>query len=369
MKAVQNKIKVAILGTRGIPNRYGGFEQCAEKIAFYLGKKGHQITVYNPPSHPYNIKSWNGIKIEKILFKEWRFTYVNLFLYDYISLKHALSQDFDIILELGYSPCSLFYFLKKNKQAKIVTNMDGLEWKRGKWNIWARKTLQFSETLAVRKSDALVTDNPGIRDYLMNKYKKDSHYIPYGAEFINPPGEEGLKEYQLEKYKYFLMIARLEPENNIEIVLDGYLTSGSEEPFIIVGPETTKYSNLLKKKYQKFPNIKFFGGIYDFQKLTLLRQYTRIYFHGHSVGGTNPSLLEAMASNAFIVAHHNIFNKNVLGANGIYFSDKKKVTDIIHTYCEEERDKFIINNRKKIKKEFSWEKVAEKYLRLFRKLA
>ena len=110
MKPLLEKIKIAILGTRGIPNRYGGFEQCAEKIALYLGQKGHQITVYNPPSHPDNIKSWNGVKIEKIFFKEWRFTYVNLFLYDYISLKHALSKDFDIILELGYSPCSLFYF-------------------------------------------------------------------------------------------------------------------------------------------------------------------------------------------------------------------------------------------------------------------
>ena len=328
---------------------------------------GHDVTVYNPSSHPFDGNIWKGVNIKKIPFR-WRFEYLNLICYDYLCLKHALNQDFDVILELGYSPCSIFYYIKNNKKAKIVTNMDGFEWKRNKWSFLIKKFLLFTEMLAVKKSDALISDNLHIKNYLMTKYRKQSHYIPYGATLIKSPDEKELKDFCLEKFRYYLIIARLEPENNIEVVLDGYLLSRSKDPFIVVGPDVTRYSKLLKKKFRNSPNIRFLGGIYDSNKLNVLRWNSKIYFHGHSVGGTNPSLLEAMATNVYIVAHDNIFNRNVIGSNGSYFSTKEEISTYIKDYHAGMQNEQIIHNRKKIEKEFRWENVAQKYIKLFKKL-
>jgi len=358
-------MKIAILGTRGIPNNYGGFEQCAEKLALSFVEKGNEVTVYNPASNPYKKKSWNKVRIKKIFYNEKKLKFLNLFLYDYLCLKDAVKQDYDIILELGYSPCSLFYYLKKNRNAKIVTNMDGFDWKRSKWNWVAKKILKHSEKLAVKKSDALVADNPGIGDYIFKKYGINSCYIPYGAELFSSSDKKVLKDYNLKKYGYYILISRLEPENNIETILDGYIMSEAKEPFILIGPVQNKYCRFLKEKYGNFKNIRFLGGIYNYETLCNLRSNSKLYFHGHSVGGTNPSLLEAMTAGSFIVAHNNIFNKYVLGSNGFYFSNKFEISEIIINYNDKFRKEYIKNNMDRIKKEFSWKIVSDKYLKLF----
>lgn len=361
-------MKIAILGTRGIPNRYGGFEQCAEKVAQYWKEKGHDVTVYSPPGNPYTKELWKGVKIKKIFFKESKLEFLNLFFYDFLSLKDAVNRDFDIILELGYSPCALFYYLKKKKVVKIVTNMDGFEWKRSKWNYLIKKFLKFTERLAVKKSDALVSDNPVIRDYILDRYGLFSYYIPYGAELVKAPNEKDLVAFNVKKYMYYLMITRLEPENNIEVALDGYLKSESSDPFLIIGPNTNKYSKVLRKKYQYYERIRFLGGIYDIKILTVLRWFSKIYFHGHSVGGTNPSLLDAMSSYAYIASHDNTFNRNVIGINGIYFSNKQDILSIIKNYKVKDRMDYTVSNRKVIEQYFTWDAVSDIYLKLFKEL-
>ncbi len=358
-------MKIAILGTRGIPNNYGGFEQNAENLSVHWVKKGHEVVVYNTDEHPYKQKEWNGVKIKHIFARESKLGIWGTCIYDFLCLKDAISEDFDIILNMGYVPSALFFSLKKRTKAKFVTNMDGLEWKRAKWNNFLKKFIKFCERRAIILSDALISDNLGIRDYYMMVYDKNSYYIPYGATLFNDPDEKILEKFSLKKFSYYMLVARLEPENNIETILDGYVMSRASEPFIVVGRTNTKFGRYLTKKYMNNHKIEFVGAIYDYSVLSTLRWYSKLYFHGHSVGGTNPSLLEAMASNAFIAAHENPFNRYVLGNDAFYFKTTKDVASIIRRYNDDFREVFIHNNRRKIKEIYNWEKVSEDYLRVF----
>ncbi|MEN8154318.1 MAG: DUF1972 domain-containing protein [Acidobacteriota bacterium] len=361
------KLKIAILGTRGIPNNYGGFEECAARLSVNLVKQGHAVTVYNPDTHPFEGDEWEGVKIKKIFFKENIFRFLGVFIFDYLSLKDAVKNGNDIILELGYSPASLFYNLNKRGKAKIVTNMDGLEWKREKWNFLTRKLLKYFEKRAVKKSDALVSDNIGIKDYLVSEYNADSCFIPYGADLSAVFDESVLTSSGLKKGEYFLSIARLEPENNIETILDGYKESNSNYPFVVIGPLKTGYAGFLVKKYKNEMNIKFMDGIYDQNTLINLRHFCRLYFHGHSVGGTNPSLLEAMSVGTPIAAHENIFNRSVLGGSAYFFSSSDDVKKNISDHDADVFTRFSESNIEKITKVYNWVKISDEYLKIFYK--
>ncbi len=370
--AAERRLKIAILGTRGIPNRYGGFEQTAEKLSIRFVKKGLSITVFNPAEHPYKAKTWNGVKIEKIKSMENKLGPAGTLAYDLVSFQKALRMNFDIIIEMGY-PAAIYYWLKHilNPSVKIITLMDGLEWKREKFNTPARLLLKIMENAAIRLGDVAVADNPGIKEYLENKYKKKIPFIPLGAELFHNPQEEFFNEYHLQKFSYFILVARLEPENNIEMILDGYVKANVQKiPFIVVGGTETKHGRYLTEKYRNYSSIKFVGPIYDQTKLSSLRWYSRLYFHGHSVGGTNPSLLEAMASNALIAAHDNPFNKNILESEGFYFSSSDDIAKIIRNSDElqNKRKEFTLKNREKIEKIYNWDIIAEQFIQLFEEL-
>jgi glycosyltransferase involved in cell wall biosynthesis len=361
-------MKIAILGTRGVPNNYGGFEQCAEKLSAYIAKKGHDATVYNPSDHVYEKHEINGVKIKYIFSNEKLFSFFNVFIFDYLCLKDAKDK-YDLILELGYHPASIFYYLKEKYKTKIITNMAGMEWKRSKWNYFTRKFIKYCELLAVKKSNAIITDNLGIMDYFLKEYGKESYEVAYGAELYNNPKIQYIEKYGLKKNKYYLMIARFQRDNNFEMILNGFTTSGAPEPFVIIGDHTNTYGKYLKKKYNQHRSIKFLGGIYNYDVLSSLRWFSKLYFHGHSCGGTNPSLLEAMASNAYIAAHNNPFNRNVLEYNAIYFSSSDDVSSIICKNEDGNRAEKIKKNREKIKNIYNWDKIFEEYLQIFEKVA
>jgi glycosyltransferase involved in cell wall biosynthesis len=362
----KNKLRIAILGTKGIPNNFGGFEQCAEKLGLSAAAKGHEVTVYNPIDHFYKEETWNSIKIKRIYSNEKRFNFFNSFIIDYLSLSDAVKCNYDVILELGYSPCALFYYLKKsNTKAKIITNMAGMEWKRSKWNTLAQKTIKLSEKLAVKYSDILISDNPGIKNYYWREYGENSIYIPYGAELFDSPEKKYLEKYDVKEYSYYMQVARFQPDNNFGMVLDGYLKSGSIEPFLVVGNHSNDYGVYLKKKYKNMKSIKFLGGIYDYNVLSSLRWFSKLYFHGHSCGGTNPSLLEAMASSAYISAYSNGFNNTILGEHAFYFKDSEEVANLISYFTKKYRKAFVSENREKIRDIYNWEMVSEQYLNVF----
>lgn len=363
-------MKIAILGTRGIPNNYGGFEQFAEIISVELVKRGHKVVVYNPHFHPYKENEFKGVQIKRAYSPENIIGAAANFIYDFICFKDALKQDFDIILECGYHSNAPSYYLKRKKhKAVLITNMDGIEWKRSKWGGFTKWLIRKLEKIAVDKSDVLVSDNIGIQEYYRKEFNKESVFIAYGANPIYEYDKTKIGQYSLKENEYFLLIARLEPENNIETILDGYVLSKSEYPFIVIGNHNTKYGNFLKNKYQG-KNIRFIGGVYDKNMLDNLRCYSRVYFHGHSVGGTNPSLLEAMASNAFIAAHNNPFNKYVLENNALYFNNPEDVKNIINNYnteTESQKQIFKENNIKTIATKYSWNNITDMYENLLLK--
>ena len=250
--------------------------------------------------------------------------------------------------------------------------MDGLEYKRTKFNKWTRKFLFWEEKKAVQHSAFLIADNLGIRDYYKEKYGKESEYLAYGADIYSDYDAKYLTEYNLVPNKYNLLIARLEPENNVEMVVKGYINSDETNiPLVIVGKTNTKFGKYLVETYGDNPKIIFLGGIYDFKKINSVRFYSNAYFHGHSVGGTNPSLLEAMASSTFIIAHDNVFNRSVLRDSSVYFSSEKDIEEIVNNlneYIKDKKSKYIEENLTKIRDEYSWERLVEQHEQYFQKL-
>lgn len=358
-------MKIAIIGTRGVPNYYGGFEQFAEYFSVYLVEKGHEVYCYNSHNHPFQEKSFNGVHIIHQHDPEYKLGTFGQFIYDYNCILDSRKRKFDIILQLGYTSNSIWFFLLP-KQPIIITNMDGIEWKRSKYSRPVQQFLKFAERLAAVSSDYLVSDSLGIKKFLKERYNKDSTYIAYGAHPFNNPNKNVLEEYQVVEGQYDMIMARFEPENNLDLVLEGVaLNNENKRTILVVGKHATKYGDYLKNKYKAYQHIKFVGGIYNIEHLNNLRYYCNVYFHGHSVGGTNPSLLEAMASQALIAAHNNHFNKGVLGENAIYFSTPNEVVDILNNYKKSEYQGFIENNYNAIINNFNWNKINGKYLELF----
>ncbi|PDS23413.1 DUF1972 domain-containing protein [Flavobacterium branchiophilum] len=357
-------MKIAILGTRGIPNFYGGFEQFAENFALFLYEKGHDIYVYNSSSHPYKKKLFNGVHIIHQFDPEKHIGTAGQFIYDLNCILDTRKKKFDIILQLGYTSSSIWYPLHPKKSI-VITNMDGLEWKRSKYSKLVQKGLKFAERFAVNNSNYLISDSLGIQNYLMQKYQVNSEYIAYGASTFYADNAAVLNDYNVEINNFNMIMARFEPENNFEIVLDGYVQSLTEMPILVIGNYNNKYGNYLKKKYSKINKIRFLGSIYNLNTLNYLRFYSNIYFHGHSVGGTNPSLLEAMASGALVAAHNNEFNRGVLELNAYYFSNMADVINIISTVKKRENLQIIENNYSTIESTFNWNKINEHYLQFF----
>jgi glycosyltransferase involved in cell wall biosynthesis len=358
-------MKIAILGTRGIPNHYGGFEQFAEFFSVYLVEKGHEVYCYNSHNHKYQEKTFHGVNLIHINDPEHKYGTFGQFIYDYNCIMDSRKRNFDIILQLGYTSNSIWFFLMPKKAINII-NMDGLEWKRSKYSWPVQQFLKVAEWLAAKSGDYLVADSLGIQTFLKKTYNKESTYIAYGAYPFNSPIEQILTQYQVEKENFNMIMARFEPENNLDMVLEGVaLNTKDKTPILVIGNHSTKYGAYLKNKFKSNENIRFIGGIYNLEHLNNLRFYSKLYFHGHSVGGTNPSLLEAMASQALIAAHNNHFNKGVLKENAYYFSDPTEVKNLLNN-CEKNNNlQLIKNNYEAIINQFNWEKINGDYLQLF----
>ena len=368
-------MKIAFVSTRGIPNNYGGFEQFAEYISVGMAQRGHEVVVYSPKFHPYQESTYKGVRIKHIYSPEtWMGSSVGSFFYDFASLRDALKkEDFDIIYEAGYTsiiPAYIWFNVKKRKRPIFTTNMDGLENKRSKFSPMVRRFLDWEEKMAVKYSHYLIADNMGIHDYYKEKYGKESKFLAYGADIHDDYKAEYLEEFGLKSEEYYILIARLEPENNIVMAIEGYLHSkeNGRRPLIVVGKTNTPHGKELVEKYGNERNVEFVGGIYDFKKLDSVRHFSKAYFHGHSVGGTNPSLLEAMAAGCFIFAHDNIFNRAVLKENAFYYPSADKVTEYLNridTIAEGSKIQYTARNIEVIRNEYSWESLIDKHEKYF----
>ncbi len=357
-------MKIGILGTRGIPNAYGGFEQFAQFLAQGLEKKGHEVYVYNSSEHPYREKEWNGVQI--VHCKDWEKTIgtAGQFIYDYHCFRDAALRDFDVLLQLGYTSSSVWHRLWPGKAINII-NMDGLEWKRSKYNRLTRKFLRLAERLAVKHGSILIADSIGIRDYIRDEFGRESIYIPYGAHIPTAFDPAIPGRYGLDPNRYDLLMARMEPENNIEMIIRGWMDSGKARPLVLIGNPGNAFGKYLVSTY-RHERLHFIGAVYTAEVVNALRHYSALYLHGHSVGGTNPSLLEAMACGCNIAAHDNPFNRAILGEDASYFSSAGAVKDLLDTDLTESvlrRNKE--RNGQKILELYNWEKIIGQYEELF----
>ena len=351
-------MRIAILGTRGIPNRYGGFEQFAEYAAPLLAARGHEVYVYNSSLHPYKENKWKNVHLIRQKDPENRLGTIGQFMYDFNCIRDARKRDFDVIFQLGYTSSSLWSFLYPKKSI-IITNMDGFEWKRKKYSKIVKWYLKQAERWAVHYSHFLIADSVVMQSYIESKYNRQPVYISYGAIPFDQPNELALQKYGLHKNNYNLVVARLEPENNVEVIIKGHLQANNAHQLIVIGSFNNRHGKYLKKKYE-CDSIRFYGPLYNMEELNQLRHHSQFYFHGHSVGGTNPSLLEAMASNALIVAHDNVFTRSILGDDAFYFNNSSDISEFLNRHSSKDQHAALIShNVFKITTEHSWHNIAE----------
>lgn len=350
--------RVAIIGTNGIPSKYGGFETLVEYLAEYLSDK-YEITVFcSSKSNQSLIPEYNGCNLKYIPLKANGWQSIP---YDIISILQSY-KTFDKLLVLGSSGGIIIPFLSKYR-SKFVFNFGGLDWERSKWGFFTQKFLKFSESMAVRYSAHLISDNLGIQEYIKREYQKDSALIAYGGDqvFKVSPNSSDFDKYPFLHSDYAFSVARIQPDNNIDMLLDSFMES-PPLPFVLVGNwNNSAYGLRTKAKYSSCSNVTLLDAIYDQRELNLLRSNCRVYLHGHSAGGTNPALVEAMNLSLPIFAYDCVYNKHTTGFKAEYFSSSIDLVGKLKATSEQDLN---INGEsmKNIAQElYQWKIIAEKY--------
>lgn len=357
-------MKILILGTRGIPNRYGGFEYFAEKLAEKLTLFGHEVLVFEPVNQMVS-STMHGKAIKyPIKVSGWLPKNLQRLQYDLKSLLDAKRLYPSLIIRCGYSHAIFLPFFGKTFRKKIVTNVDGLEWKREKWSTLGRTFLKFCEYLSAKFEPNLIADSKVIQNYLQEKYGRQIGYISYGADIPPKASEQYLLKLGLVPYDYLLTVARLEPENGISEIIEASITT--KKKIVLVGPTNTSYAKRLLSQYSSNGLVRFLGGIFDENGLNSLRTFCAAYIHGHSVGGTNPALLGAMVSGCIIIAKNNAFNREVLGEQGFFYSNPSVLIDKIETLLKlkaPDREKYRIAVQEIVLQNYQWDWVVSSYLK------
>lgn len=358
-------MKVAIIGTVGVPANYGGFETLVDQLVSHNKSDDIQYAVYCS-KQSYKEKRWvyHGAKTEYIGLKANGLQSIP---YDILSIIKA-SRKSDSLLILGVSGCAFLPIYRLFSKKRLIINIDGLEHKRDKWNPWIRKFLKFSEKQAVKYADKIVTDNKGIQDYVKEEYGKDSELIAYGGNHAltfaaDSDAKKILNEYNLNANKYALAICRIEPENNVHVILEAF--EKLDKQIVFIGNwDNSDYGKQLKEKYKSYSNIKLLSAIYDLEVLNVLRQNAYIYLHGHSAGGTNPSLVEAMFFEIPILAFDCVYNRESTENKAFYFNSSRDLVNLLNDnkldFSENAKSMKEIANRR-----YKWETIVNQYEALY----
>lgn len=356
--------KVAIIGTVGVPAKYGGFETLVDNLISELNDEFDLRVYCSSKSYKKEerIKSYNNAKLYYLPFSA---NGVQSIIYDIISIFHALFYA-DTLLILGVSGGIVIPFVRLFTRKKIIINIDGLEWKRAKWSKPVRKYLKFSEWVAVKWSHADITDNFAIKRYTSIQYKSLSHLIEYGGDHaLSPRLSKEIKEkYSFLNKSYAFKVARIEPENNIDMILKAF--KGKTYDLVIVGNwDASEYGRSLKLAYTDERNIHLLDPIYDQTKLDEIRANCFLYIHGHSAGGTNPSLVEAMYLGLPVLAYDCPYNRATMESEGIYFKNAMEIDEVltnlpILTIVQIGPKLKLIADRR-----YTWRNISRKYANLF----
>lgn len=361
-------MKIAILGTRGIPANYGGFETFAEQLGTRMAARGHEITVYGRKHYSTTVRrSYNGVNL--VILPTIRHKYFDTVIHTLLSALHAMVQGYDVIL-ICNAANSIFAILPRLFGTPTLVNVDGLERKRKKWNWLGRTYYLLSEWLSTFMPTRIVTDALVIQDYYATRYGKESAMIAYGAEVARRAAPEKLERFGLMPNHYVLYVSRLEPENNAHLVIDAYERVKTDMPLVIVGGAPYAAEYIAQLKSTRDPRVKFTGFVFG-EDYRALQQNAYCYVHATEVGGTHPALIEAMGAGNCALTLDTPENVEVMGDAGIIY---KSVDDLVMQLqrivdSPEKIGEYRRRAMSRVMQYYNWEHITDQYEELLAEMA
>lgn len=362
-------LTIAMIGTRGVPAAYGGFETAVEEIGRRLVDRGHRVVVYSRGER--GLEEHLGMR--RVWLPALQRKQLETLSHTALSVVHSAARarpDVAFVFNAANSP---FLPVLRARGVPTALHMDGLEWQRAKWGRGGRGYYRWAEQHGVRWADRLIADAPGIADYYRDEFGVATELLRYGAPLLDAQPTDGVAGLGLAPGGFHLVVARFEPENHVLEIVRGYRRSGASLPLVVVGgaPYAEGYTRAIQDAAEGDDRIRLLGPVYDQDLLDALYFHAATYVHGHSVGGTNPSLLRAMGAGAPVVAHDNVFNREILREEGWYFRDETDVAGPLETA---EADPVELRRRSaallgRAEREFTWDAVATGYERLAGELA
>lgn len=363
-------LSIAMMGTRGVPAAYGGFETAVEEVGRRLVTRGHDVTVYTRNGQT-DLRDHLGMRIVHLPALPRK--QLETLSHSALSTAHLLTRKRPDVAFLFNAANAPFLPMLRARGVPTALHMDGLEWKRSKWGGRGRAYYRWAEQFGVRHADALIADAPGIADYYRHQFDVPTELIRYGAPPLEGAPEEGVRSLGLEPGGYHLVVARFEPENHVLEIVEGYRRSDATKPLAVVGsaPYSASYTRAIADAASGDPRIRLLGAVYDQGLLDALYAHAYTYVHGHCVGGTNPSLLRALGAGTAVLAYDVGFNREVLDDEGWFFTSADDVAGLL---VDVEAAPAIVSGRaergrERAARRFAWDDVAAAYEDLALRLA
>lgn len=360
---MDQKKKVAIIGTVGLPANYGGFETMVNYLTLNKNSEFFFTVYCQKTGNNEPLKEYNNCKLVYLPFKA---NGAQSIVYDVVSIIKSWFK-FDTLLILGTPGCFIIPILKLIKKTKTVVNFGGLEWKRDKWPPLIRWYLRFTEKIAMKYATVIVADNQHFCNYIKSEYQKESVLIEYGGDHTSTiqPTSEMLEKYPFLTDEYDVSVSRAQPDNNLHLVLEAYKRTPHRKIVLISNYNKFEYGRELKEKYKGYPNLILQDAIYDLHELDTIRSNAQIYVHSHSFCGTAPSLVEAMNLQLPIIAFDTETNHFTTEEKAMYFKDENELADILSHLSSE----WIHLNKKQMKdiayNRYRWDRISELYASVF----
>lgn len=354
-----NQRKIAILGTVGVPGQYGGFETLADNLVRHHRDTGRpeRIAVYcSAQAFPERRQDYLSAELRYLRFGA---NGIQSIIYDVVSLFDTARRGDDTILLLGVSGALALPFVRAVSRTRIVTNIDGIEWKREKWKGFPRLLLRWSEWAAVRWSHIVIADNLAIAEHVRSAYGKQCQVIAYGGDHATSAEADPHTVDELPE-KYAFALCRIEPENNVAMILEAF--EHLSEKLVFVGNwNNSKYGRNLKARFENLPNIILHDPVYEAAHLRAIRDRATIYLHGHSAGGTNPSLVEMMHFGIPIFAFDCEFNRNTTEEKARYFSSIRELERLVQAIESDDALHIGEEMREIAQRRYTWKQIGKHY--------
>ncbi len=363
-------MKIAFVGTRGIPANYGGFETCAEELSVRLVERGHEVTVYCRSHHiSYDKPYYRGVRLVRLPTIPNK--YLDTIVHAMLSSLHTLTQEYDVVLMFiaGNSPVS---FVPRLGGKKVALNVDGLDWKRRKWPPLAKKYIRFAEWLATKLPNLVITDSRQVQQYYREHFGVETTYIAYGADVLPLPPGEYMSQYALEPQKYILFVGRLVPENCAHHLVAAFDRLNTDMRCVIVGDAPYAADYIEELKAAAGPRVIFTGYLYG-DGYHELSSHAYVFVETSEAGGTHPALLEAMAFGNVVVVNDTRENMETIGDAGLSYEGSRGAEPLAQVLQDlidhpERAKEYRLRAKERVRQHFTWDAVTDEYEALFKRM-